>query len=514
MQAPWVTDEMKNADLGDQRLNKRLNIILTDLAERPCASIPAASGGKSETAAAYRFFDNNKAVPESILDPHYQQTRQRIAAQKIAIFVADTTEVDLTRPQQQVVGAGPLDNGSRRGALVHVLEAFSEDGTPLGAVGSDMWTRSEPSTETTADAKAPHRKHLPIEAKESCRWRDSLRQARAEAEAAPDTQCIFVADSEADIYEVLVEPRGQVNPVDVIIRSCHDRAVENTDTDKAQDNATAQHLWGSVSNTEVLFTKEISVRGHQPKTACETRKRRQGRTARQTMVEVRATTVVLRPPWRPGDMKLGAVTINVVHVREISPPEGEAPVEWMLATTLPIDTIEDIKKIIQYYTVRWMIEIFFRVLKSGCRVEARRFEHVDRALTFVAVSLIVAWRVLMVCRLGRSCPDLDSEAIFEPSEWKSVYTAVHQRPAPEKPPGLGEMVRLIAQLSGYINTPGRKDPPGPQTLWLGMQRMSDLAWGWDTFGPGARSAEASGAVPAKRGRTKRFRHPPAMAKVV
>ena len=131
------------------------------------------------------------------------------------------------------------------------------------------------------------------------------------------------------------------------------------------------------------------------------------------------------------------MTVNVVQVREIDPPPGEDAVEWLLITTLPIDTIDNVRKIIQYYTMRWMIEVFFRVLESGCRVEERRFEHVDRVLNFVAVALVVAWRVLMVCRLGRSCPDLDCEAIFEPSEWKSVYVAVHQTAPPKQPPRLG-----------------------------------------------------------------------------
>ena len=496
--ASWVEDEMKDVQLHDQRLNRRLRRILSDLAEQPAASIPAACGGKNETTAAYNFFDHDKARPQDILAPHYQKTQQRIAAQDVVILVPDTTEVDLTRPQQQVVGAGPLDDGSRRGALVHALEAFSPDGTPLGAAWSEMWTRDEPPPEgTPPQTTAPH-KQLPIEDKESHRWLESQRQARAVAQAAPQTRCILAADSEADIYEVLAEPRGADHPLDWIIRACQDRALVSG------DDQTAHQLWAGVAGRPVLFTREITVRAHQPKTACERRKRRQVRTARKATTEVRAATVVLRPPWRPGGRKLPQVTVNVVQVREINPPPGEAPVEWVLVTTLPIDTIEDVRTIIAYYAVRWMDEVFFRVLKSGCRIEERRFEHVERTLTFVAVSLIVAWRVLLVCRLGRSYPDLDCEAIFEPSEWKAVYVAVHRCPAPEQPPRLGEMMRLIAQLGGYVNTPGRKDPPGPQTIWLGMQRMSDLAWGWETFGPGSPALAVSGSVPAGSGRA---RHP-------
>ena len=142
------------------------------------------------------------------------------------------------------------------------------------------------------------------------------------------------------------------------------------------------------------------------------------------------------------------------------------------------------RQIVQYYSVRWIIEVFFRVLKSGCRVEKRLFEHMDRLLTCLGLYLIVAWRTLYVCRLGRSCPDISCEAIFEPAEWKSVWKVVHREDPPAEPPPLGVFVRTVAQLGGYVNQK-RADPPGPQTLWLGLQRMHDFATCWLTFGPEA-----------------------------
>ena len=178
------------------------------------------------------------------------------------------------------------------------------------------------------------------------------------------------------------------------------------------------------------------------------------------------------------------MTANVVLVRELDPPRGDVPVEWILVTTLPINTAEDVRAIIQYYTVRWSIEMFFRVLKSGCRVEGRRFEYIDRLLTCLAVYVIVAWRTMMVCRLGRSCPDIDCEAIFEPAEWKSVWKVMHREDPPADPPPLGMFIRLVAQLGGYVNRK-RADPPGPQTLWIGLQRMHDFATCWLMFGPDA-----------------------------
>ena len=173
----------------------------------------------------------------------------------------------------------------------------------------------------------------------------------------------------------------------------------------------------------------------------------------------------------------------MVLVREIDPPAGEEPVEWVLLTSLPIETPEQVRLIVQYYTVRWMVEILFRVLKSGCRVEERLFEHIDRLLTCLAVYLIVAWRTLYVCRLGREFPEISCEAVFEPAEWKAVYHLVHRQPPPRDPPKLVEMVRLVAQLGGYVNRK-RNDPPGPQTVWLGLQRLHDITLCYQTFGPG------------------------------
>jgi len=505
MLAPWAKEEMEEAVWEDERLNERLTRLLSDFGERPQMSIPAACGGHSETVAAYRFFDNERVTPEKILQPHFERTRQRMAQHPVVLLVQDTTELDVTRPEQQVAGAGPLDGPSRRGALLHPLEAFTPDGTPLGAVGAQMWTREEEPVAETRAEKHRWRRTTPIEAKESFRWLEGLRAAREAAQQVPQTTCLCVGDSEADIYELFAEPRG-ATPVHWLIRAAQDRVVlappetadQGADEQGAADEESApaeefpaRQIRAQALAAAVLFTKDISVRGREQKMACKTGSRQQPRASRQAQVEVRATTVTLRPPWRAAG-QLPAVTINVVLVREVHPPVDDVPVEWLLLTTLPIDTAEQVRQIVQYYSVRFLIEVLFRVLKSGCRVEERRFEHLDRLLPCVAVYLIVAWRTLMVCRLGQSCPDLDCEAIFEPAEWKAVWMVVQRQPPPTTPPKLGVMIRLVAQLGGYVNRPNRRDPPGPQTVWLGLQRARDLAWGWNTFGPGAATAVAVG----------------------
>jgi hypothetical protein len=204
-------------------------------------------------------------------------------------------------------------------------------------------------------------------------------------------------------------------------------------------------------------------------------------------VEIRATTVTLRPPYRP-DRKLPEVTVNVVLVEEPNPPAGQPPIQWVLITTLPIETPEQIQTIVRYYCIRWQIEVYFRTLKSGCRIESRYFERLGRLMNCVAMYSIVAWKVLYLCRLSRECPDLDCEVVFEPSEWQAVFTTLRNEPLPSQPPRLNEMVRMVASLGGYVIR--KSTHPGTQTLWLGLQRVHDLSTAWETFGPASRQAES------------------------
>ena len=488
MSGAWVSEETKTVDLKDKRLNDRLAEVLSQLGGHPTASIPAACGGNAETAAAYRLFNNDKVDFENVLRPHIDATRQRIADQPVVIVAQDTTELDVTRPQKQVVGAGPLDGGSRRGAFLHPMHAFTPDGTPLGTLHAHVWARDD-ETPSSSSERSAQRKRTPIEEKESQRWIDALRHAREEARRAPNTRIVCTADSEADIYELLVEAQAEPGEIEWVVRAGQNRALQDDDgKDAAAGNAansSANHLREQVLTEDVLFTQTITVRGRKAKVDCCKRGRQQPRASRKAETEIRAARVMLRPPWRP-DRKLPPVSVNVVLVREIAPPAGDVPVEWILLTNLPIDDAEQVRQVIQYYCVRWMIEVFFRTLKSGCRVEERQFEELDRLLRCLAVYMIVTWRTLYVCRLGRGCPDISCEAIFEPAEWKSVYHVVRRQPPPPVPPKLSEMVRMVAQLGGYLNRK-RPDEPGPQTVWLGLQRMHDMALCWKSFGPEAKT---------------------------
>jgi hypothetical protein len=185
----------------------------------------------------------------------------------------------------------------------------------------------------------------------------------------------------------------------------------------------------------------------------------------------------LRGPTRTVGGKLPDTEVHVVLVSEPNPPPGAEPIEWLLLTDLPIDTVDDVLLIIDYYTCRWQIEVYNRVLKSGCKVEESQLERASRFEPYLALCLIVAWRIMYVMMLGRECPELPCDVAFDDDEWRSVYAAVQKRPPPAEPPAMKTLVGLIASLGGWL---GRKcdGDPGPKAMWVGMQRMTDLALGW------------------------------------
>lgn len=469
----WVLQETKGLDLKDERLNARFREVLSKLGRRPSASIPEALGGRAETTAAYRLFDNEKATFDQIIAPHAQATRSRMAAQSTVLLVQDTTEIDLTRPNSQVQGAGPLAGGKRQGMLVHALHAMTPDGTPLGTLRAKYWTR-DPSREPNRKKERSERAATPIEEKESYRWLEMQRSLRQEAMECPETRLIGLCDSESDIYEVFAES----GDVDWIIRSGQDRAVLTEESASSKQTA---RLRERLMEEDALYSETIEVRARKARISCEDRARRKTRKSRSAHITVRSTRVTLRPPWR-SDRKLPPLEVNVVLVLEEEPPKDMEPIEWLLLTTLPITSEEQVRTVVEHYGTRWMIEIFFRVLKSGCHVEKRRLETLERVLTCLATYLIIAWRTLYACRLARSQPDLSCQTIWEPSEWKAAWTVCNRTEPPKEPPKLADMVLIVAELGGYVR---RKSPPGPQTIWIGMQRVRDFAICWETFGPGA-----------------------------
>ena len=297
---------------------------------------------------------------------------------------------------------------------------------------------------------------------------------------------ISCADREGDIYEVFAEWQklrlDGLPAAEWLIRCNQDRALLAGD----QDNRIQQVLGPAAKLIEeVRGTPAIggvwfeiktkgqfkSVKGSNHWTV------RQGRRVRQ---EIRCSRVRLRPPYRPGH-KLAPVDIWVVMATELDPPPGQDPINWTLLTSMPIEDLAAAVELIELYLARWEIEVFHRVLKSGCKVENLQFKQDNRIKAVLALYVIVAWRILYLTKLGRECPDLPCDVVFAEEEWKSICQISRGTTQAAAKPSLREMILMIAHFGGHAARK-RDGPPGPEVMWRGLQCLRCFALAWRSFG--------------------------------
>lgn len=463
-----IAEELEGIDLGDERLNKRSKKVLEALAANPQASINAACQGWKETLAAYRFCDNAGVSPEALLFPHREATVRRMQEQPTALIVQDTTELDFTAHPPQ--GVRCLNRETRFGLYQHAHLAVTPDKLPLGVLATENFDRAPESL-----GQSDQRATLPIEDKESFRWLQGYRLACEVAAQCPGTRIVSVADREADLYDLYVEAQetaGRGSPrADYLIRVRTERST--LEPNPAAGAAAYHKVRDAVRQSPLRSTQTIELTAT-PK-----------RTARTATVEVRAITVQIKPPHaRP---RLPVVTANVVLAEEVGGPGDGTDVSWLLITTLPIQTLEDVLLCLKYYLARWVIEIYFKMLKTGCRVEQIQLETKARLENCLALYNIIAWRALYLTYLNRTSPNLPCTAVLDDAEWKSVWCVVKKQPLPKSPPSLSEMMKLLTELGGYNNR-ATELPPGPQPLWVGLRRTLDFATAWLNFGPEAQKS--------------------------
>jgi hypothetical protein len=406
--------------------------------------MPAACGGWGETRAAYRLFDHPAVSAEAVLAPHIACTEERLRAHPRVLCIQDTTELDYTTKKDSIIGLGPLNYESRWGLYLHPTLALTPERVPLGLLEAYTWVR-EPGS--LGQEKDPNR---PLEEKESVRWVDGFARVNALAEQLTDTRLTYIADREGDIYDLFVEAPCPERGADWLVRVQHaDRLL--TDGRKLRAVIDAAPVLAETS-----FERPPS----------------NGRRARTVHQQIKAVRVTLNPPARP-DRTLAEVTVTALLATEVEPPAGEDPLDWLLLTNLPVETAEQAIEKLSWYLCRWQIEVYFKVLKSGCRVEQLQLETRERLAPALAFYMIIAWRVLYLTMLGRDCPEMPCDTVFADEEWRAVYLVTQRKPPPAEPPSLDTMVRMVATLGGFLN---RKSDgfPGPKTLWIGLQRIPDF----------------------------------------
>ncbi|MBI4772199.1 MAG: IS4 family transposase, partial [Chloroflexi bacterium] len=395
----WVEAELGGANLGDRRLTARLLQITGQFYAKPTANIPQASGSATAANLTYRFLDNENVEWPKILEPHYRATEERIQEKGLVLVAQDTTTLNYsTHPNTQ--GLGPIGTGSEavRGLMVHDTMAFTPQGTPLGLLDVQCWAR-----EGIGSKQSRHQK--PIEEKESWKWVESYRAVSATRNRSRQTRLVLMGDREADIHELFAEQAATPHGADLLIRAERSRNRKVMDDEEACD-----FLWALLEQAPVLGRREILV------PPSETR------AARLAVLEVRTRPVTLRPPQRKPH--LPAMRLWAVFARELDVPAGVEGLEWMLLTTVAVEDKDQAYERLEWYAKRWGIEVYHRILKSGCRVEKRQLEHARRLQNCLAIDMVVAWRIHHLTCLGEETPDVVCTIYFTDSEWKALTTFV------------------------------------------------------------------------------------------
>ncbi len=448
----WAAVEFADVELKDARLNRRCQELAVALGQQPNAPINQACEDWADTKGAYRFFGNTKKVtPAGISAPHQQRTVERMSNHKLVLAVQDTVFFNYTH-HPQTEGLGEIGNKKQqqRGFGMHSTLVVTPAGMPLGKLTQKFFTRpiGKPAHTPSQLAK------LAIEEKESYKWVEAFEQT---LELAPErVEVITVCDREADIYEMFV--LGKEKEAGLVIRASSDRVLAEKSVRK---------LWKKVDQQEVAGHLTL----HIPKN--------QNRQARQATVSVRFTQVQLKPPWRPNKKKLPSVILNAILVREDNPPaDVDEPIEWLLLTNTPVESFDDAVLVIGWYGCRWQIELFHKIIKSGCTVEDCRLETADRLQNYIALMSVIAWRLHWMTYINRNDPDLPCTVILTTNEWQALYMRIHRTSSlPQTLPTVRQAVRWIAQLGGFL---GRKrdGEPGITVIWRGWQRLQDMADTW------------------------------------
>jgi hypothetical protein len=448
----WAEQEFGRARLRDRRHRERLFTVARDFYAQPAANIPQACQSRAKTKAAYRLFEHKAVKMEAILSSHYHSTMERIAREKIPVVLAvqDTTSFNYNT-HADMEGLGPITKhvDGAQGILMHDTMVYTPEGTAMGLVDIQVWARDPKQF-----GKRVTRYERPIEQKESSKWLRSFQgAARLQRQLGAATTVVSVGDREADVYELfLLAQKDPLHPK-LLIRAEQDRRLQDSDA----------NLWRYMESQAVAGKREFDLA------------RRKGRAARHCVLEVRFARVELRAPKR--NPWLQPLRLWAVYVNEVAPPSPKEAIEWMLLTTLEVNTYEQAVEKIDWYNKRWGIEEYHKTLKSVCRIEDRQLG--DRTVwqNCLAVDLVVAWRIEHVKKLARTQPLAPCTIAFEDHEWQAVFALQRPKlPLPSTPPSVREITRLTAELGGFL---GRKSDgePGSITLARGLQRLQDIVTG-------------------------------------
>ena len=458
--AHWVDGEIDKNVFKDARLGKRFRELLIRMGSGIGESIPLACQDWANTKAAYRFFANERVCEGDILSGHFDATRSRFeAVSGPVLLLQDTTELTYQRARPELVGitksinSGKDKKGRFRhhtlcGILMHSSLAVTTEGLPLGLAAVKFWTRKK-FKGTAALKKKINPTRVPIEKKESVRWLDNLRQS-IDLLGKP-ARCIHVGDRESDIFELYC-----------MTRDLGTHFIVRTQTDR---------LAGDGGHTVSEEMDEVAIKGlHHVEVRDE-----KGDPISVTL-EIRTKRIHVLPPIGKQN-RYPALDLTVIHATERGAPKGRKPIDWKLMSDLPARTRSEAVEKINWYAMRWKIEVFHKILKSGCRAEDSKLRTADRLANLMAVFCILSWRVFWLTMLNRTAPNAAPSMALASTEIELLDRLIADAGNRRCRPGtLPYYLIKLARLGGYLAR-ASDPPPGNMVIWRGLSRLTDIEIG-------------------------------------
>jgi hypothetical protein len=457
--AHWSDSEIDVSAFEDIRLGRRFGELVKQLGNAMGETIPLACQDWANTKAAYRFFSNARVKESDILQGHFAATRRRFDSTTGPILLLqDTTEFNYHREQPERIGFTRCANSGKDkagrwrkyvvcGILMHASLAVTLDGLPLGLAAVKFWTRK------TFKGTNQLKRHInptrvPIEKKESIRWLENLKQSMALL-AQPD-RCIHVGDRESDIYELfcLAHEIGS----HFLIRTCVDRLAGDGNHTIATEMA----------ETAIKGLHRINVRDDK------------GRISRATL-ELKYRRICVMPPI--GKQKsYPPLRLTVIHAIERGAPKGRKPIDWKLITDLPVQNRQGAVEKLNWYAMRWKIEVFHKILKSGCKAEESRLRTAERLANLIALFCILSWRIFWLTMMARNAPSITATSVFTKTEIALLDAHATGPPKTSCEPPLASYLIKLAKLGGYLART-HDPPPGNMVIWRGWRRLNDMLIG-------------------------------------
>ena len=450
---------VEQCDFGDKRLTLRAVLLEEILSLKYGKPLSLIFESASDLKRAYEFFSNAKTSFTKVTAPYHQETAKQIREWPIVLAVGDTTYLDYKKIRAKRDKYGPIGNGGNGLILHSALAVNADNGQPIGLLWEKLWHREHKQSNTRKTKKQKKKQQAearkrPIEEKESYRWIEAVKEVQKLGQSAAldqiRTKIIHVFDREGDIAEVFDEVSQTIN-TGVVVRAAHNRAIEESDS----------YLWQWLPSQPIKIEVAVKL----PKT--------QKRSERTAKLAIRYAPLSLRTPSRIKDQEY--FEVYGVYAVEIDPPEGCEPVEWMLLTTEPVTNEGEAQTILRWYTYRWRIEEYHKILKSGCKVESYRLAG-DSMQVLLGFLTQIAAQLLKMTYLNRTTPEAAASSVLNQVQIE-VLVAKAQKPVTTVDLTVAWAIESVARLGGYLSH--RKNSPiGITVLWRGWSELQQLCQGW------------------------------------